>query len=77
MTTGKNINPKKHHGVWITCMIAFRNKDAEVRKFLDYWYLQTLKYTTQDQIGFPYACYKKHIIPYTFPRFNYFRKWTF
>jgi hypothetical protein len=41
--------------------------DAEVLKFLDLWYSQTLKYTTQDQIGFPYVCQKTNLIPYTLP----------
>ena len=29
--------------------------------------LKTLKYTTQDQIGFPYVCQKTDTIPYTLP----------
>ena len=56
-----------HFGVWITCFVAFLNKDTEVSRFLDLWYLQTLKYTTQDQIGFPYVCQKTGILPYTLP----------
>jgi hypothetical protein len=31
------------------------------------WYLQTLKYTTQDQIGFPFVVQKLEMIPYTIP----------
>jgi len=56
-----------HMGVWITCFVAFLNKDIEVSSFLDLWYLQTLKYTTQDQIGFSYVCQKTNLIPYTLP----------
>ena len=56
-----------HFGVWITCFVAFLNKDDEVKEFLDMWYLQTLKYTTQDQISFPYVCQKTKLIPYTLP----------
>jgi hypothetical protein len=62
MNTG---NP--HFGLWITCFIAFFNKDNDVHDFLDLWYLQTLKHTTQDQIGFPYVCQKTNLIPYTLP----------
>jgi hypothetical protein len=58
---------KENLGVWITCFVAFLNKDSSVTDFLNLWYLQTLKYTTQDQIGFPYACYKTGLIPYTLP----------
>jgi hypothetical protein len=58
---------KENIGVWITCFISFLNKNEDVSNFLDLWYLQTLKYTTQDQIGFPYVCYKTGIIPHTLP----------
>jgi len=37
------------------------------KTFLDLWYLQTLKYTTQDQIGFSYVCQKTNRIPHTLP----------
>ncbi len=64
----KNIESHTPHlGVWITCFVAFLHKDEDVRKFLDLWYLQTLKYTTQDQIGFPYVCQKTNMIPFTLP----------
>ena len=66
----KNINPNPknpHFGVWLTCFVAFLNNDNDVTKFLNLWYLQTLKYTTQDQISFPYVCRKTNLIPYTLP----------
>ena len=64
----KNINSHTPHmGVWVTCFVAFLNKDTYVNKFLDMWYLQTLKYTTQDQIGFSYVCQKTNVIPFTLP----------
>lgn len=61
----KNLN--SNIGVWITCFIAFLNKDDFVKNFLDLWYLQTLKYTTQDQISFSYVCQKTNMTPYTLP----------
>lgn len=54
-------------GVWVTCFVAFLKNDPDVINFLDLWYLQTLKYTTQDQIGFPYVVQKTKLIPYTLP----------
>lgn len=57
----------EHFGVWITCFIAFLNKDEDVTKFLDLWYTQMLKYSTQDQVSFPYVCQKLHLIPFTLP----------
>lgn len=56
-----------HFGVWITCFVAFLWKDETVRKLLDMWYLQTLKYTTQDQVSFPYVCQKTNLVPLTLP----------
>jgi hypothetical protein len=56
-----------HLGVWITCFVAFLQRDKDVSSFLDLWYLQTLKYTTQDQIGFSYVCQKMNIVPLTLP----------
>jgi len=53
-------------GVWITCFVAFANNKSTTN-FLDMWYLQTLKYTTQDQVGFPYVCQKFNTTPYTLP----------
>ena len=64
----KNIKSHTPHmGVWITCFVAFLQKDEAVNNFLNMWYLQTLKYTTQDQIGFPYVCQKTGIVPFTLP----------
>jgi cephalosporin hydroxylase len=54
-------------GVWITCFVAFLNKDEEVKRFLELWYLQTLKHSTQDQVGFSYVCQKSNLIPFTLP----------
>jgi hypothetical protein len=64
----KNMNHHSpHFGVWITCFVAFLNNDESVNNFLNLWYLQTLKYTTQDQIGFPYVCKTTKLIPLTLP----------
>ena len=61
-------NHRKIGKVWLTCFVAFWNQSTKVTEFLNEWYLQTLKYTTQDQIGFPYACYKCNLIPHTVGR---------
>lgn len=64
----KTLNHHSQHiGVWITCFVAFNNRDLSVSDFLNLWYLQTLKYTTQDQISFSYVCQKTGLIPFTLP----------
>ncbi len=62
------IEPNRpHFGVWVTCFVAFDNKNNNVTKFLNLWYEQTLRLTTQDQIGFPYVAQKLKMAPYTLP----------
>lgn len=54
-------------GLWMTCLVAFDQHNPNVKNFLDLWYMQTLQYTTQDQIGFPYTVQKLNMHPYTLP----------
>lgn len=56
-----------HFGVWLTCFIAFDNKSPLIKRFLDHWYLQTLNYTTEDQVSFPFSAWKFNVTPYTLP----------
>ena len=60
-------NTSPHFGLWLTCFIAFDNKKRLVKEFLDLWYFQTLNYTTEDQVSFPYAAWKLNVTPYTLP----------
>lgn len=67
----KQIRPDNpNFGVWLTCFVAFLQKDERVQDFLDEWYTQTLVHTTQDQISFPYVCQKLNMIPHTLPNHN-------
>ncbi len=66
-------NPYNHNGaigLWTTCIIAFDNHNANVTAFLDLWYLQTLNYTTQDQISFPYVVQKTGMDVLTLPGYG-------
>jgi autotransporter strand-loop-strand O-heptosyltransferase len=69
----KNIERKegkgdfRHFGVWLTCFIGFDTRSKEVSDFMDNWYTQTLRFTTQDQIGFPKTVQETGLIPYTYP----------
>lgn len=56
-----------HFGVWVTGFVAFDARSEAVKKFLNLWYLQTLKYTTQDQVGFVKAVWETFLVPYTLP----------
>lgn len=56
-----------NYGVWITCFVGFHMKDPRIISFLNHWYLQTLKYTTQDQVSFTFSCFDTQLFPYTLP----------
>jgi len=53
--------------VWLTCFVAFNNRNPIVLDFLNRWYLQTLKYSTQDQVSFSKVAQDTRIVPYTLP----------
>ena len=57
----------KQFGVWITTLIAFDNHSGDISLFLNDWYYQTLKYSTQDQVSFPFVAQRLYMIPYTLP----------
>lgn len=52
----------KESNVWITCFISFKKNHIP---FLNEWWNQTLKYTTEDQVSFPYVCWKFNYEPIT------------
>jgi hypothetical protein len=62
-----NTTASNDFGVWCTCFVAFDNMCGTIRHFLDYWYLETLRHTTQDQVSFPYVLQKLSLVPYTLP----------
>lgn len=62
---GRGNEDVSHSGVWMTCFVAFDFRSERTRQLLDLWYLQTLKYSTQDQVSFPFACWLLGVTPYT------------
>lgn len=58
---------KEGRGVWITCFVPMDMRKQETHQFLDTWYLQTLRHTTQDQISFPYALQKAKVNIHSLP----------
>jgi hypothetical protein len=65
------VQPERpQYGVWVTCFIAYDMRNPNITLFLDFWYFQTLHYSTQDQLGFSYAVYSTEIFPYSLPCWN-------
>ena len=57
----------KNYGVFSTCFVAYDNRRTDVKSFMDLWYMQTLTYTTQDQISFSYVVQKTGLMPLALP----------
>lgn len=53
--------------VAVTCFVAFNMRHIQTTPFLQTWYRQTRTFSTQDQIGFSYTCWKQKVKPYLFP----------
>ena len=56
----------KDVGVWVTCFIAWNMHHPKTLQFLDKWYLQNLKYTTQDQVSFPFVIWDMNLSNYIY-----------
>ncbi len=54
-------------GVWLTGIMVLNMKDPRIPTFFGLWWEQVLTYTTQDQISFPYVCWKQQLVPATLP----------
>ena len=60
-------NVTTHYGVWVTCFVAWNMAHSQSKVFLDLWFLENLRHTTQDQVSFPYVAQKLRAEPYTYP----------
>lgn len=54
-------------GVWVTCFVVYDMRQIVTQTFLDLWYQHILRYSTQDQVSFPFVCWKLDVWPYTLP----------
>lgn len=57
----------RYRSVFVTNFVAFNMLRKESHVVLEKWWLQNLMYSTEDQVGFPYALWKLRILPYTLP----------
>lgn len=48
----------ERYGMWLTCFTIHDMKNIATESFLDTWYTQTVKWSLQDQLSFPYAAWK-------------------
>ncbi len=55
--------PERKQAYWETNLVVFNNRDASLKRLLDEWYLQKLKFSTHDQIGLGFVIWKNNYIP--------------
>jgi hypothetical protein len=58
---------RKNRGVWITCFVAWNMRDIMTKVVLDHWYVQTLRWSTEDQLGLPYTLQRLGMVPFALP----------
>lgn len=46
------------YGMYVTCMVLFDLRDPVTERFLDCWWEETIRRSTQDQVSFPYCAWK-------------------
>jgi hypothetical protein len=54
-------------GVWQTWLVSWSMRNPMVKELLNTWYDQILRFTTQDQVSFPFVIQKFNVTPWTFP----------
>lgn len=58
---------RNEYGMYVTCMVMFDLRQPITKKFLDCWWEEIVKWTTQDQISFPYCAWKLGVIVHALP----------
>lgn len=61
----RNLNSTS--GVWNTAMVVWLMRHRDTARLADAWWLENALTITQDQVTFPVAGWKTHIMPYTLP----------
>ncbi len=61
------VSARHHYGLWITCFVAFDMRSADTAAFLDLWSEQNLRFSTQDQVSFPYVAQTLGVHPFSLP----------
>lgn len=56
-----------NYGMWCTCFVAFNMTDVRSPDFLSAWNDHIRKYSTQDQVSFPFISQQYKMHPYSLP----------
>jgi hypothetical protein len=69
---GQYSSSREQYGLWCTCFVAWNMKfqKKKVEQFLNSWSNENRKFSTQDQVSFPYVAQMEHIHPYSLPDDN-------
>lgn len=55
---GNGDQHRRSYGMYVTCMVMFDLRQPVTQKFLDCWWEESVRWTTQDQVSFPYCAWK-------------------
>ena len=64
----KDLKLSAKFGMWVTCMVVFNLRAPETEQFLNLWWYENRRHTTQDQMTFAYVVWKTRVIPYSLPQ---------
>jgi hypothetical protein len=58
---------RPEYGMFVTCMVLFDLRLRITRQFLDCWWNESVVWTTQDQVSFPFCAWKLGVYPHALP----------
>jgi len=61
------IKDRPQYGMWVTCFVAYDTKSPKTTSFLNAWWTEIVKRTTQDQVSFPFVAWKQKVYPFSLP----------
>lgn len=57
----------RSYGMYVTCMVVFDLRQPITQRFLDCWWEEIVRWSTQDQVSFPYCAWKLGIDIHALP----------
>lgn len=59
---------REQYGLWCTCFIAWdMTRPKQVTSFLNHWYVENRRHSTEDQVSFPFVAQALQLYPHSLP----------
>ena len=62
---------RPQYGVWITCFIVYAPHAPLTSPFLDMWWWHNVRWSTEDQVSFPFVAWSLRAYPFSLPAAGY------